>query len=125
MSRLFITDDDRDLLVVLKTLLVTKGFEVSTFSEWENANEALKHSLPQLIMLDIFLTGIDGLEICKKLKSSSYSRSIPILICSGYPDFADRAMSDFGATDFIAKPFEINDLIKKIHSILSKSGHSS
>ncbi len=125
MPRLFIIDDDRDLLAVLESLLVTKGFEVSTFNEWKNANEALKYSLPQLIMLDIFLTGIDGLGICKELKSSIYTRGIPILICSGYPDFADRAMSDFGATDFITKPFEINDLIKKIHSILSKREHSS
>jgi DNA-binding response OmpR family regulator len=125
MARLLIVDDDKDLLSVLKSLLVKKGFDVSTFSEWEDANEAIMHSLPQLILLDIFLPGIDGLAICKKLKSDAHTRNVPILIFSGYPAFAERAMSEFGAADFISKPFEINDFIEKIHLILSKREQSS
>ena len=125
MPRLLIIDDDKDFLKVLKSLLVKKGFDVLTFNEWEDASDALKHAQPQLILLDIFLPGIDGLAICNKLKSNPHTRNIPILILSGYPAFAERAMSDFGATDFMAKPFEVNDFIKKIHSILSKREQSS
>ncbi len=125
MPRLFIIDDDKDLLIVLKAILTKKNFDVFTFTEWEDANEALKSVEPQLILLDIFLSGIDGLDICKKLKSFSHTRHIPVLIFSGYLAFAERAIHDYGAADFIAKPFEIDDLIKKIHTILSKSEQSS
>ncbi|MEO6220449.1 MAG: response regulator, partial [Ginsengibacter sp.] len=79
---------------------------------------------PQLILLDVFLSGVDGFEVCKKLKSNSSTRHIPILIFSAYPRVADTAIYEYGANDFLSKPFEVNDLIKKVHDILSQTGES-
>ncbi len=124
MPRLFVIDDDRDLLKVVKSLLIKRGFDVSTFFDWEIANKAIKLLEPQLILLDVFLSGIDGLDVCKKLKSSSFTRHIPILLFSAYPRIAETAIHDYGADDFIAKPFEISDLIKKVHLMLSRKGQS-
>ncbi len=124
MPRLFVIDDDIDLLKVVKSLLVKRGFDVSTFFDWDIANNAMKLFEPQLILLDVFLSGIDGLDVCKKLKSSSFTRHIPILLFSAYPKIAETAIHDYGADDFIAKPFEIGDLIKKVHHVLSKKGQS-
>jgi CheY-like chemotaxis protein len=70
--------------------------------------------------LDVFLPGIDGLDACKKLKSSSFTKHIPVLMFSSYPNIAETAINEFGADDFIAKPFETNEIIKKIHHILAK-----
>ncbi len=124
MPRIFVIDDDKDLLKVVKSLLQRRGFNVSTFFDWNIANNAIKLSEPQLILLDVFLPGIDGLDICQRLKSSHFTRHIPILLFSAYPKIAETAIHDYGADDFIAKPFEVGDLIRKVHSVLSKNGQS-
>ena len=124
MPRILIVDDDKDLLTVVKSLLGKKGFDVSVYSSSTNLIEVVKSYRPQLILLDVFLAGIDGLEICNRLKSSPYTRHIPVIIFSAYPRIAESAIYEFGANDFIAKPFEIDELIKKIHKVLSKKHES-
>ena len=124
MPKIYVIDDDKDLLQVVKSLLLKKGFNVSTFMEWRIAKEAIKFLEPQLILLDVFLSGIDGLDICQKLKASPATRHIPILLFSAFPKIAETAIHDYGADDFIAKPFEVGDLIKKVHSVLGKNGQS-
>lgn len=125
MPRIYVIDDDKDLLKVVKSLLYKKGFDVKTFVDWELAKKTMKELEPQLILLDVFLSGIDGLEVCQKLKASPYTRHIPVLLFSAFPRIAESAVHDYGADDFIAKPFEVGDLIKKVHSILSKRAASA
>lgn len=120
MPRVLIIDDDKDLLTVVNSLLRKNGFEISAFLDWKSAWGAIKTFNPQLILLDVFLPEIDGLDICKKLKSSYFTRNIPIIVFSSYPDIGDTAIYEFGADDFISKPFEMNEIIKRIYSVLSK-----
>jgi DNA-binding response OmpR family regulator len=124
MPRILIVDDDKDLLAVVKSLLHKKGFDVSVFADSDHITDAVKSCHPQLILLDVFLAGVDGLEVCKRLKSAPYSKNIPIIIFSAYPRVAETAIYEFGANDFIAKPFEVNDLVKKIHKVLAKKHES-
>lgn len=124
MPRIFVIDDDKDLLQVVKSLLIKRGFNVSVYSDWESANGDIKKYEPQLILLDVFLSGVDGFEVCQQLKSNFATRHIPVLIFSAYPRVAETAIYEYGANDFISKPFEVNDLIRKVHSILSKTGES-
>lgn len=124
MPRILIVDDDKDLLAVVKSLLHKKGFDVSVFADSDHITDAVKSCKPQLILLDVFLAGVDGLDVCKRLKASPYSRNIPIIIFSAYPRVAETAIYEFGANDFIAKPFEVNDLVRKIHKVLSKKHES-
>ncbi|MEO8412180.1 MAG: response regulator [Ginsengibacter sp.] len=125
MPRIYVIDDDRDLLKVVKSLLFKRGFDVAIFTDWEMANIAIKQTEPQLILLDVFLTGIDGLDVCQQLKASPFTRHIPVLLFSAFPKIAESAIHDYGADDFIAKPFEVSDLIEKVHSVLSKNGASA
>jgi DNA-binding response OmpR family regulator len=125
MPRIYVIADDKDLLTVVKSLLNKKGFDVSTFTDWEDANNTMKKLEPQLILLDVFLSGIDGLDVCQKIKASPYTRHIPILLFSAFPRIAESAIHDYGADDFIAKPFEVAELIKKVHSVLSKNSASA
>ncbi|HVZ95607.1 MAG TPA: response regulator [Chitinophagaceae bacterium] len=120
MARVYVIDDDRDLLFVIKSLLLKKGFDISVFSDWDEAEIAIKKAEPQLILLDVFLPGIDGMEVCQKLKRSPYTKHIPVLIFSAFPKIAESAIHDYGADDFIAKPFEVGDLVKKVRFVLSK-----
>jgi DNA-binding response OmpR family regulator len=114
-----------DLLKVVKSLLLKRGFDVYTFTDWEIANNSMRIFEPQLILLDVFLAGIDGLDVCQKLKASPFTRHVPILLFSAFPRIAETAIHDYGADDFIAKPFEVGDLVKKIHSVLSMKGVSA
>ena len=125
MPRIYVIDDDMDLLKVVKSLLLKRGFDVYTFTDWEIATNSMRIFEPQLILLDVFLAGIDGLDVCQKLKASPFTRDVPILLFSAFPRIAETAIHDYGADDFIAKPFEVGDLVKKIHSVLLMKGVSA
>ena len=118
--KILVIDDDIDLLDVTSALLTLKGFEVDTNSNWEDAFKKLETFQPQLILLDVFLNGIDGLDICRQLKTMPHTKHIPVVIFSSYPQIAERVIYEYGADDFIAKPFEVNDLVTKMHSVLSQ-----
>jgi DNA-binding response OmpR family regulator len=121
MHRISVIDDDKDLLKIVKSSLYKKGFDVSTYFNWEVALKAFRLFRPQLILLDVFLSDtMDGLDVCQKLKSSPYTRNIPLILFSGFPKIGETAIRDYGADDFIAKPFELNDLTKKLYSLLSR-----
>lgn len=117
-------DDDHDLLAITKRILEKKGFEIEVCPNGKSIFDIIKTFNPHLILLDVFINNSDGLEICNKLKSSPFTRHIPVLILSGYPQLADSAIYEFGAEDFIPKPFEISDVIARMHRILSRRQHS-
>ena len=121
MPRILIVDDDRDLLEVTQALLVKKGYEVEIVTHWEDALNRIEFFQPQIILLDVFLNGVDGLDICKQLKAMPNTKDIPVLIFSAYPRVAESVIYEYGADDFIAKPFEVNELIAKVHSVLSQT----
>jgi DNA-binding response OmpR family regulator len=118
---LYIIDDDRDMLLSLKSFLSTKGFDVFTFFKWNVALEAMKKYTPQIILLDLFLygkDGVDGFDVCQKLKTSPHTNKIPVLLFSGFAEVGKSAISDYGTVDFIEKPFKCKDLLSKLHSLL-------
>ncbi|MEP6583816.1 MAG: response regulator [Ginsengibacter sp.] len=119
MDRIVIIDDDKDLLQIVRSILLKKGFKVSIFSDCIKAINSITNYQPQLILLDVFIGTVDGFEICKKLKTNDITRHIPVLMYSGFPKVADTAIYEYGASDFISKPFKASELIIKIRSILS------
>ena len=121
MCKVLVIDDDKDLLDIIKSLLTKRGFDVETDDNWQNGFEKIREFEPQIILLDVFLSGIDGLDICKQLKSNPLTSHIPIVIFSAYPRIAESAIYEYDADDFIAKPFEVNDLVAKMHSVLSQT----
>ncbi len=117
--KILVIDDDTDLLDVTNALLTKKGFEVETDANWENAIRKIQTFEPQIILLDVFLNGIDGLDICRQLKTMPHTKHIPVLIFSSYPQVAERVIYEYGADDFIAKPFDVNDLLSKVNNQLA------
>ncbi|MDP4282969.1 MAG: response regulator [Bacteroidota bacterium] len=117
MSRILVVDDDTDILSVMELLFSMKGFEVAIISKGENTFSKIESFRPDLILLDVLISGYDGRTICKKLKSDKQTRHIPVIMFSAHPGAA-ATISDYGANDFIAKPFEVNHLMKKVNAQL-------
>ncbi|MEO7960003.1 MAG: response regulator transcription factor [Ginsengibacter sp.] len=114
MKRILVVDDDKDILNILKLILQMNGFEVmvTPFAE-----EALPKSLaydPQLILLDVFLSGSDGREICNLIKENPETKDIPVVIFSAHSNHHD-VLQHCNADDFISKPFDISELVEKIN----------
>ena len=111
-----IIDDDEDISAMLY-LLLRKDFDVCVVTKSEDIFPRIKHFCPDIILLDVFLTGYDGRVICKQLKFHPDSKQIPVIMVSGHDDVSET-VSRYGADDFIQKPFEAESLLGKIHNLL-------
>ncbi len=120
MCKVLVIDDDADMLNVMQALLTSRGFDVEVNNNFQNGFEKILRFKPQIILLDVFLSGIDGLDICRQLKGNPLTSNIAIIIFSAYPRIAESVIYEYGADDFIEKPFEVNDLVEKLHSVLSQ-----
>jgi DNA-binding response OmpR family regulator len=119
MAKILIIDDNVDILDAMKFTLEGEGYEI-TISEKADYIENLLYAtgdLPTLIILDVLLSGIDGRDICKKLKSNKETKHIPIIMISAHPD-AEKSLKEVGSDAFLAKPFELIDLLAVIRKYI-------
>ena len=116
MNKLLIIDDDEDISAMLY-LLLRKDFEVAVVTKSEDIFPKIKNFQPDIILLDVFLTGYDGRVICKQLKFHPDSKHIPVIMVSGHDDVSET-VGQYGADDFIQKPFEGEALLAKINDQL-------
>jgi DNA-binding response OmpR family regulator len=120
MAKILVVDDDTDILSVMEMLLSMKGFEVQVTSKGENTLPKTASFKPDLILLDVLISGHDGRVICKQLKSNKETSHIPVIMFSAHPGAA-ASIAEYGANDFIAKPFDVNNLMKKVNAQLGLS----
>lgn len=114
-KKILVVDDDPDILDATQFILEDTGYQVTTTEKGEdveNLHTANNH-LPDLIILDVLLSGKDGRIICKQLKDHQKTKQIPVLMISAHPD-AKRTSLEAGANAFLAKPFEIDDLLSLV-----------
>ncbi len=110
-------DDDPDILEFLQIILEEEGYAVVTSDKGEYLEQLHNGGLPHLILLDVLLSGKDGREIVKYLKSQQETEHIPIIMFSAHPS-AEETARQAGADDFLAKPFHIDALLAKIMHFL-------
>jgi DNA-binding response OmpR family regulator len=122
MPRILVVDDDTDILSVMEILLTMKGFEVEVTAKGENTIPKINSFKPDLILLDVLISGHDGRTICKQLKSDKATQHIPVIMFSAHPGAA-ATIADYGANDFIAKPFDVSHLLKKVNEQLKISSN--
>lgn len=115
-KRITVADDDPGILDAVGMMLEMEGYEVNATL---NGNTIFNEEdrLPDIYVLDIWMSGSDGREICKKLKSDAHTRNIPVILISASNDLK-RSAETAGADDFLAKPFEIDMLLAKIEKAL-------
>lgn len=117
MEKILVIDDDPDILSVLEILLSRKGYKVEVSAKGDNTVHKVRAFHPDLVLLDVLISGHDGRTICKELKSKEDTRNIPVIMLSAHPAAA-ATIKEYGADDFIAKPFEVERLIKTIRKHL-------
>jgi DNA-binding response OmpR family regulator len=121
MKKVLIVDDNSDILWVVETILKRYGFDVLSTLKGEEVMAKTKKYNPQLILLDVFLSGMDGIEVCNTLKSTPETKNIPIIMFSAHTNSQDL-MKFCKADDFVAKPFDSNELVKKINFQIGTHG---
>jgi CheY-like chemotaxis protein len=109
-KRILVVDDDEGIVDALSLMLKEVGYEVNGILRGEEAYSQTEKFRPDLIFLDILMSGVDGRDICKKLKGDNKTKSIPIVMISAHPS-AERHAKIVGADGFLAKPFETDELL--------------
>ncbi len=117
LKRILIADDDPGILDAVGIMLEFEGYEVSCIPDG-NVLLTMEDEFPDLLLLDIWMSGTDGRDVCKHLKQKESTSKIPIVLISASKDI-ERSAMDAGADDFLAKPFEIDDLLEKIERHIS------
>ena len=123
MSSILIIEDEKDIVEALEYNLKREGFGISRSFDGYNGLRTAKDKLPDLILLDLMLPGIGGLEIIKILKQEEKTRAIPIIILTARGEEADRVLGlELGADDYIAKPFSMRELVARVKAVLKRTG---
>jgi CheY-like chemotaxis protein len=118
-QKIMLIDDDKDVLDAMSMVLEDNGYEVSSVYKTDLVYNKVLSLKPNLIILDLVLSGRDGKEICRNFKSNELTKSIPIVLSSAHPS-ADKAAQEAGADGFLPKPFDSEDLIKIVKKYITK-----
>lgn len=117
IKHIFIADDDEAIVDATSLMLEVSGYEVtSTLNGAEVATALL--SKPDLLLLDIWMSGVDGRDVCRQIKSQPETKNIPVLMVSASRDIKESALAS-GADAFLAKPFDMKALIENIEKLTS------
>lgn len=117
MKTIMIADDDRAILDAVCIMLEFEGYNVSCTPNGADVLK-LRSDLPDLLLLDIWMSGMDGRDICRQLKQNAATQHLPVVLILASRDIEMSALAA-GADDFLAKPFEIDDLLEKIERNLA------
>ena len=122
--RILVVDDDRAVRDALRRALTLGGYEVQCAEDGEQALEQVVQAVPDAVVLDVGLPGIDGLEVCRRLRL--LGNRVPILILTARDAVADRIDGlDVGADDYMVKPFDVGELKARLRALLRRSGPDS
>jgi two-component system phosphate regulon response regulator PhoB len=121
MERVLIVDDDPDILRLVSYNLMQAGFEVITAQNGRKALESVQKHPPDLIILDLMLPDVDGMEVCRTLRNRENSRRIPIVMLTARSEEIDRVVGfELGADDYVMKPFSPRELVLRVKSIFRR-----
>ena len=116
-KKVLVIDDDEGILESLEVALAMEGYEVETMSEGHLSFEKAALSQPDLIILDVLLSGKDGRDITKKLKKQTATKHIPIVMISAHPNIKESTIKA-GADFFLSKPFDMHVLFSTVEKLL-------
>jgi two-component system response regulator MprA len=122
LLKVLVVDDEENIIEFIRLGLRYEGFQVESASDGEQGITAAQRVNPDLIILDLMLPGIDGLEVCRRLRANPTTRDIPVLMLTAKDEVRDRITGlRMGADDYLAKPFDFDELLERMRAILRRS----
>jgi len=121
-EKILIVEDEKDIVKMLEYNLKKDGFRTISAQDGEDALEYAVREHPDLIILDLMLPGMDGLEVCKELKKETKTALIPIIMLTAKAQESDKVVGlELGADDYVTKPFSPRELIARIKAVLRRA----
>ncbi len=120
-ERILVVEDDEDIQELIQYNLAKEGFQVQIASSGEAALEAVTATLPHLVVLDLMLPGVDGLEVCKRIKNNPKTMQVAIIMLTAKAEESDIVVGlELGADDYVTKPFSPKVLIARVRACLRR-----
>jgi two-component system, OmpR family, alkaline phosphatase synthesis response regulator PhoP len=121
MAGILLVEDDADLAALVAHHLRREGYAVSEESDGARAVEAAKRATPQLVILDLMLPGLPGLEVCRRLRLEEGTSRVPIIMLTAKSSETDRVVGlELGADDYVTKPFSPRELVARVRAVLRR-----
>ena len=125
-TRVLVIEDDKDIADLVAHYLGKAGFTTETIASGRDALKAIIDRPPELVVLDLMLPQLDGLEICRAVRSNARTAAVPIIMLTARGDESDRIVGlELGADDYIAKPFSPNELVARARALLRRAQRTS
>lgn len=119
--RILVIEDERALREVLEYNLTKEGYEVLTASDGQDGLRRAQAQLPDLVVLDLMLPVIEGLEVCRQLRGDSRTKDVPVLMLTARSEEVDEVVGfQMGADDYVTKPFKVKPLMQRIKALLRR-----
>lgn len=120
-EKILIVEDEKDIAKMLEYNLQKEGFKTCVAGDGEDALDAVKAEHPDIVLLDLMLPGIDGLEVCKTLKGDAQTSPVPIIMLTAKSQESDKIVGlELGADDYVTKPFSPRELMARIKAVLRR-----
>jgi len=120
-EKIFVVDDEEDILDLVEYILSKEGYKLRRFTSGEDVLKAIRQDKPELLLLDLMLPGVDGLDVCKMIKRDDELGNLPIIMLTAKGEEADIVSGlEIGADDYITKPFSSRVLLARIKAILRR-----
>src|SRR2546421_2675714 len=117
-----VVEDEPDIRALIVHHLMADGFRCRTAADGEEAVARVRNAVPDLIVLDLMVPGIDGLELTRRLRADPVSAGVPIIMLTAKADEIDRVVGlEMGADDYVAKPFSPKELLARVRAVLRRS----
>ena len=124
-QKIYIVEDEPDIRETLKYNFSNEGFKVSTAPDGEEALSNIKKVLPDVLILDLMLPGVSGLDVCKSIRADDDIRDMSIIMLTAKGEEIDRIIGfELGADDYVTKPFSVRELILRVKVLLKKQRES-
>jgi DNA-binding response OmpR family regulator len=126
MTRILVVEDDRDIAELVERYLEKAGFGVELLASGSEALSAIAARPPDLLILDLMLPHVDGLDVCRSVRANAATAEIPIIMLTARAEESERIVGlELGADDYIAKPFSPNELVARVRALLRRSRRES